>query len=149
MNDKPRFTVYDVTVEQWTARFGVEPVSHPCSECGRMCTTTIPFVQGTLRGLAAPPCVCGNRKTPYAMVREPPSPDEIALLTELALRDLRDPEPVAYREPTTQDTDPSAYDSFRTTLGDECGRLREENAALLAENATLRRRLETYERKRR
>lgn len=36
-----------------------------------MCTTTIPFVQGTLRGLQAPPCECGNERTPFGLVRDP------------------------------------------------------------------------------
>jgi hypothetical protein len=70
MNGKARLIVHGVTVETWTKRYGVLPFSHPCSECGRMLTTTIPFAQGTLRGLAAPRCVCGNEATPYGLVRD-------------------------------------------------------------------------------
>lgn len=71
MNGKARLIVHGVTAEEWTARYGVEPFSHPCFDCGRMCTTTIPFAQGTLRGLQAPRCECGNDRTPYALVRDP------------------------------------------------------------------------------
>lgn len=67
----PRLYVYGVTAEAWTKRYGVAAFSHPCFDCGRMCTTTIPFVQGTLRGLASPKCECGNERTPFAMVRDP------------------------------------------------------------------------------
>lgn len=80
-----RLLVYGVTVEAWTKRYGVEPFSHPCSKCERMCTTTIPFAQGTFRGLASPPCECGNESTPYALVRDP------------AFGDLFTPEPSAPR----------------------------------------------------
>ncbi len=71
MNGKPRLIVHGITVEEWTARYGVEPFSHPCSECEILLTTTIPFIQGTLRGLCSPPCECGNEKTPYGIVRDP------------------------------------------------------------------------------
>ena len=71
MNNKPRFFIYGITAEEWTRRWGVEAFSYPCSECGRMCTTTIPFVQGSLRGLASPPCPCGNDRTPFGVVRDP------------------------------------------------------------------------------
>lgn len=71
MNDAPRLLVYGITAAAWTARYGVEAFSYPCSECGRMCTTSIPFAQGTLRGLQAPPCACGNDRTPFGMVRDP------------------------------------------------------------------------------
>lgn len=71
MNGKPRLYVHGITAEEWTRRYGVQPFSYPCHDCGRMCTTTIPFAQGTLRGLASPTCACGNEKTPYAMVRDP------------------------------------------------------------------------------
>lgn len=71
MNDKVRFLIYGVTAEAWSARYGVEAFSHPCFECGRILTTSIPFAQGQLRGLQAPPCECGNEKTPYGLVRDP------------------------------------------------------------------------------
>lgn len=66
----PRLFVIGVTPEQWTKRYGVEPFSYPCYVCGCMLTTTRPFVQGTLRGLQAPTCACGDEKTPYAVVRD-------------------------------------------------------------------------------
>jgi hypothetical protein len=71
MNGEQRLTIYGVTAEDWTARYGVEPCTHPCSECGTMLTTTIPFVQGALRGLAAQTCPCGNARTPFTLVRDP------------------------------------------------------------------------------
>jgi hypothetical protein len=67
----PRLMVYGITPEAWTKRFGVLAFSAPCSECGRNCTTSIPFAQGELRGLQSPPCECGNTRTPYALVRDP------------------------------------------------------------------------------
>ena len=70
----PCLDVHGVTVAQWTARFGVEPFSHPCA-CGAMLTTSIPFAQGQLRGLRAPPCENGchdeRNRPPYAFVRAP------------------------------------------------------------------------------
>lgn len=76
---KPRLYVHGVTVKAWTARYGVQPFTHPCPECGRACTTSIPFAQGTLRGLQAPPCPCGYMATPhggpYAVVRDPAAGD--------------------------------------------------------------------------
>lgn len=68
----PRLFVHGITTAEWTRRYGVEPFSHPCSECGRVLTTTLPFAQGTLRGLEAPTCECGNERTPYAMLLEGP-----------------------------------------------------------------------------
>jgi len=68
--DKPRFFVFGVTVEEWTRRYGVEPFSYPCYVCGRTLTTTRPFVQGTLRGLQAPTCECGDDLTPFVLVRD-------------------------------------------------------------------------------
>ncbi len=70
MNGRARFYVYGVTQEEWTRRFGVQPFSYPCYVCGRLLTTTIPFAQGTLRGLQAPTCECGDEKTPFALVRD-------------------------------------------------------------------------------
>lgn len=71
MNDKVRFLIYGVTAEAWTKRYGIEAFTHPCYRCGAPCTTSIPFAQGTLRGLQAPPCVCGHEWPPYALVRDP------------------------------------------------------------------------------
>lgn len=71
INDGPRLVVHGATAEAWARRYGIEAFSHPCSECGRMATTTIPFAQGTVRGLQSPPCECGNERTPYVVVRDP------------------------------------------------------------------------------
>lgn len=68
---KLRMIVHGITAEAWAKRWGIQPFSYPCSECGRMCTTSIPFAQGTLRGLQSPVCECGNERTPYGVVRDP------------------------------------------------------------------------------
>lgn len=58
--------------KKWAGRYGLDPVSHPCDQCGRVRTASIPFARGTLRGLFSPPCECGNQsRTPYCMVRDP------------------------------------------------------------------------------
>lgn len=70
--DRSRILVaHGVTVEQWTERYGCEPFSHPCGDCGRELTTSIPFAYGRLRGLIAPACECGNDRPPYCVVRDP------------------------------------------------------------------------------
>jgi hypothetical protein len=68
----PRLLVYGVSTEEWMRRYGVEPFTAPCQDCGTPLTTTIPFVEGTLRGLKAPRCVCGQDQAPYALVLEGP-----------------------------------------------------------------------------
>jgi hypothetical protein len=57
--------------EAWAERYGIEPFSYPCSDCGKDLTTTVPFALGELRGLFAPACSCGNEQTPYCVVRDP------------------------------------------------------------------------------
>ncbi len=67
----PRLFVYGVTVEEWTKRWGIEPFTTSCYACQRPCTTTRPFVQGTLVGLQAPVCECGHPAAPYVIMRNP------------------------------------------------------------------------------
>ena len=67
----PKLLAYGISTETWTKRFGVLPFSYPCIDCGEVLHTSIPFVQGDLRGLQAPPCICGNTQTPFAIVRDP------------------------------------------------------------------------------
>lgn len=57
--------------ERWSRRHGIERFSYPCSDCGMVLTTTIPFASGEMRGLVAPKCVCGNEGTPYCIVGIP------------------------------------------------------------------------------
>jgi hypothetical protein len=81
----PILVVHGVSVEAWTKRHGVTPFTSPCGNCGRVLTTSIPFVRGTLRGLMSPSCECGavslaeaesmppNQRrsiTPYGLVRD-------------------------------------------------------------------------------
>jgi hypothetical protein len=60
--------VLGVTTEAWAERWDLEPYTRPCGECGALCMTTRPFAVGNLRGLASPPCPCGNERTPYCVV---------------------------------------------------------------------------------
>ena len=69
---QPRLMVHGVTAAHWTRRYGVEPFTAPCQDCGRPLTTTIPFAQGPLRGLKAPQCVCGQNSAPYALLLSGP-----------------------------------------------------------------------------
>jgi hypothetical protein len=67
-----RLIVHGITVEAWAARYDIEPTTVPCHACGAPKTTSMPFVQGALRGLASPPCMCGDdSRAPYCLVRDP------------------------------------------------------------------------------
>jgi len=69
---RERFLIaHGVTAESWAARYDIEPFAHPCHDCGKPLTTSIPFAVGELRGLLAPACACGNTNTPYCLVRDP------------------------------------------------------------------------------
>ena len=65
-----RLICYGVDPKLWAKRYDLEPFSYPCYKCGKMTETTIPFVQGTMRGLVAPICNCGHPTPPYCMVRD-------------------------------------------------------------------------------
>ncbi len=64
-------SVFCADWSQFARRFGIEPFAAPCSVCGALIETSIPIARGTLRGLAAPDCICGNKSTHYALVRDP------------------------------------------------------------------------------
>lgn len=68
--DRSRFLlVMGADPTRWAARYGIEPFSHPCNQCGTELSTTIPFAFQSLRGLMAPQCAtCGNAHTPYCAV---------------------------------------------------------------------------------
>ena len=59
--------VYGADPKRWAARFDLEPFMSPCNDCGLPVETTLPFVVGPFRGLAAN-CSCGSR-VPYCLVR--------------------------------------------------------------------------------
>lgn len=59
--------VYGADPKRWAARFGIEPVIAPCQGCGKLIETTLPFVIGPFRGLAAD-CSCGSH-VPYCLVK--------------------------------------------------------------------------------
>ncbi len=86
LSTEGRLYVPGATAEQWTKRYGIEPFTHPCGDCGRPLTTTVPFVKGPFRGLEAPPCVCGRTQTPYCYVSAPGQPDTLACLLKLSER---------------------------------------------------------------
>lgn len=67
----PRLIVYGVTPERWARRWGIVPFDTPCTVCLATRRTSVPFAQGSLRGLAAPMCGCGNEAAVYCMVRDP------------------------------------------------------------------------------
>jgi hypothetical protein len=71
VNRKRFLRVLGTTAEDWARRYEIIPVEHPCGVCGAPCKTTLPFAIGELRGLMSPPCKCGNKKTPYCLVRDP------------------------------------------------------------------------------
>lgn len=71
MNRERFLVALGVDPKRWAERYDIEPFTHPCSKCGALLTTTLPFAMGTLRGLLAPVCACGNKNTPYGVVRDP------------------------------------------------------------------------------
>lgn len=42
----------------WAEKHSLLPAEFPC-ECGRPRTPTVPFAEGTMRGLQSEPCECG------------------------------------------------------------------------------------------
>lgn len=69
MDSRGFLLVLGMDPKKWAARFGIEPFTTPCDACGEALTTSIPFFFETLRGLVAPDCSCGNKNTPYCLVR--------------------------------------------------------------------------------
>jgi hypothetical protein len=59
--------VHGYDPKRWASRFGIEPVTAPCQDCGRVMTTTLALVAGPFRGLAID-CPCGSH-VPYCFVR--------------------------------------------------------------------------------
>lgn len=70
MNREKFLIVHGIDSTRWARRFDIQPFTRACGECGALLTTSVPFVHGTLRGLLAPTCACGNTKTPYCVVRD-------------------------------------------------------------------------------
>jgi hypothetical protein len=69
VTNRSRFLlVHGADPKRWAARYGIEPFTAPCADCGAALTTSIPLVVGRLRGLVAPRCVCGNDRPPYCVV---------------------------------------------------------------------------------
>ncbi len=68
MNRESYLRVFGVDPAKWARRYGLEPFTVGCKECGLAMSTTIPVARGKLRGLLAPVCECGNADTPYCVV---------------------------------------------------------------------------------
>ncbi len=68
---KPDFVVHGVSGKAWADRWGIEPFVVACYVCRREKETTIPFARGSLRGLKAPACPCGDLSKTYCVVRAP------------------------------------------------------------------------------
>ncbi len=71
MNRKRFLRVLGTSTEEWAKRYDIDPIEHPCGDCGKVLRTSLPFAYGELRGLMAPKCECGNEGTPYCLVRDP------------------------------------------------------------------------------
>lgn len=67
--NRDRFLVaHGVDASKWASRFGIDPASAPCYQCGVELHTTLPFAVGNMRGLMSPACECGFTGTPYCLV---------------------------------------------------------------------------------
>jgi hypothetical protein len=75
MNRASFLKIYNINVESWINRYGIEPFESPCYKCGLLFKTTIPIAKGELRGLISEVCSCGNSDTPYCLVRDPTKGD--------------------------------------------------------------------------
>lgn len=71
MNRERFLAVYNVNVEAWADRYGIEAFSVPCVSCGLEVETTIAIAYGDLRGLAASTCNCGSTAEHYCFVKDP------------------------------------------------------------------------------
>jgi hypothetical protein len=58
--------VYGINPKRWAVKFGIEPITAPCQNCGKVAETTLPIVMGPYRGLAID-CPCGSH-VPYCFV---------------------------------------------------------------------------------
>lgn len=65
MLNRSRFLrVYGADPVSWAERYGLEPFTRPCVDCGAEMTTSVAFASGPARGLIAPPCPCGSSDCP-------------------------------------------------------------------------------------
>lgn len=68
-----KLLIHGIDAKAWARRHDIEPFTSACHRCGTVQTTSIPFAEGNLRGLVAPPCKCTdpNVRPPYCVVRDP------------------------------------------------------------------------------
>jgi len=69
--NRSRFMIvaHGVSAKRWIQRYGLEPFTVPCTDCGALLTTSIPIAYRQLRGLITPQCSCGSSDRPYCFVR--------------------------------------------------------------------------------
>lgn len=70
LNRQKFLIIHGIDVEKWAKKHELEQFECPCSQCGQVLKASLPFVYGQLRGLVAPQCDCGNKNTPYCVVRD-------------------------------------------------------------------------------
>lgn len=58
--------IYGINPKRWASRFGIEPITAPCQNCGKLIETTLPLIFESFRGLAID-CSCGSH-VPYCFV---------------------------------------------------------------------------------
>ena len=71
MNLNSFLIIHNVDYLKWSDRYKIEPLTHNCDRCQKPQTTTIPIAKGSLRGLKASPCECGNPNIIYCFVQDP------------------------------------------------------------------------------
>lgn len=72
MFDRSKFLrIFGADPAAWARRWDIAPFTGPCHSCGTTLTTSIPFVSGEFRGMAAPVYDCSEEFTPYCLVRDP------------------------------------------------------------------------------
>lgn len=66
----PRIVLYGFDLQKWMSKWGLDPIDPiPCPKCGTPRAPTLPYLQGSLRGVLSEPCSCGNKSNaPYSFV---------------------------------------------------------------------------------
>lgn len=66
----PKLILYGFDFDKWVERWDLcPPEDIPCPKCGTPRSPTLPFQQGTLRGVLSKPCICGySSKAPMSFI---------------------------------------------------------------------------------
>lgn len=62
------FLIYNVDLEHWCSRYGLEPYWGECGDCYNKLYVDQPFTSKTKRGLVATPCSCGSEHVPFSFI---------------------------------------------------------------------------------